>query len=196
MVEKPWRACSWTCPFGALMSSHSFYIYWYFFPVSCHQVISILVNSMPDEHTNSNITWFNTPLRGNQEAQTLIQVRHGKHEQTVPLQNWVYRPVVKFRNIEESALQAVQLEPDNSEGTDSMDVESDSESVGDEIPIWMPPFLRGQSHSRLMSILTSPCTLRNMVAVDHSVKQSAAPQTSTRLHNTQEKTSVQPDWDW
>ena len=29
---------------------------------------------MPDERTNSNITWFNTPLRGNQDAQTLVDM--------------------------------------------------------------------------------------------------------------------------
>jgi hypothetical protein len=43
-----------------------------------------------------------------------------------------YRPVVKFRNIEESGLRAVQLEQDDSEGKDSMNAESqsDSESEG------------------------------------------------------------------
>lgn len=29
------------------------------------KIFSILINSMPDERTNSNITWFNSPLRGN-----------------------------------------------------------------------------------------------------------------------------------
>jgi hypothetical protein len=38
------------------------------------KLFSILVNSMPDERTNSNITWFNSPLRGNQDAQTLVDM--------------------------------------------------------------------------------------------------------------------------
>ena len=40
---------------------------------------------MPDERTNSDITWFNSPLRGNQNAQTLIDMIqvgqwYGQHE--------------------------------------------------------------------------------------------------------------------
>ena len=41
-------------------------------------------------------------------------------------------PVVKFQNIEESVLQAVQLAQDNSEGKDPIDAESNSELEGDE----------------------------------------------------------------
>jgi hypothetical protein len=29
---------------------------------------------MPDERTNSQITWFNSALRGNQNAQTLVDM--------------------------------------------------------------------------------------------------------------------------
>lgn len=39
------------------------------------------------------------------------------------------------------------------------------------------------------------CALHDTAVVNHLV-QSAAPQTSTRSHGTQEKTSAQPDWDW
>jgi len=40
---------------------------------------------MPDERTNSTITWFNSPLRGNQNAQTLVDMIqvgqwYGKHQ--------------------------------------------------------------------------------------------------------------------
>ena len=40
---------------------------------------------MPDERTNSTITWFNSPLRGNQDAQTLVDMIqigqwYGKHQ--------------------------------------------------------------------------------------------------------------------
>lgn len=38
------------------------------------RIFSVLVNSMPDERTNSHITWFNSPIRGRQKAQTLIDM--------------------------------------------------------------------------------------------------------------------------
>ena len=36
------------------------------------EILLILVNSMPDERTNSTITWFNSP--GNQNAQTIVDM--------------------------------------------------------------------------------------------------------------------------
>ncbi|KAJ7812436.1 hypothetical protein B0H14DRAFT_2856806 [Mycena olivaceomarginata] len=42
----------------------------------------MLVNSMPDERTNSHLTWFNSPLRGNQKTLVdMIQIGqwYGKH---------------------------------------------------------------------------------------------------------------------
>ena len=41
---------------------------------------------MPDERTNSTITWLNSPIRGNQKAQTLVDMTqvgqwYGKHYQ-------------------------------------------------------------------------------------------------------------------
>lgn len=49
------------------------------------KLFSVLVNSMRDERTNSTITWFNPPLRGNQNARTpvdMIQIGqwYGIHE--------------------------------------------------------------------------------------------------------------------
>lgn len=38
------------------------------------KIYSALVNSMPDERTGSNITWFNSPLRGNQHVSTLVNM--------------------------------------------------------------------------------------------------------------------------
>ncbi|KAJ7832586.1 hypothetical protein B0H13DRAFT_2289066 [Mycena leptocephala] len=38
------------------------------------RIFGILANSMPDECTNSNITWFNSPLRGNQKAENLLDM--------------------------------------------------------------------------------------------------------------------------
>lgn len=38
------------------------------------RIFGILVNSMPDERTNSNITWFNSALRGNQKQEGLLDM--------------------------------------------------------------------------------------------------------------------------
>ena len=38
------------------------------------KIFSILVNSMPDERTGSKITWFNSPLRANQDVSTLVNM--------------------------------------------------------------------------------------------------------------------------
>ena len=38
------------------------------------KIFSILVNSMPDERTNSFITWLNSPNRGNQTTQTIVDM--------------------------------------------------------------------------------------------------------------------------
>ncbi|KAK0207382.1 hypothetical protein IW262DRAFT_1302855 [Armillaria fumosa] len=38
------------------------------------KIFSVLVNSMPDEHTGSKITWFNSPLWSNQKVSTLVNV--------------------------------------------------------------------------------------------------------------------------
>ena len=38
------------------------------------KIYSTLVNSMPDERTGSRITWFNSPLRGNQDVSTLVNM--------------------------------------------------------------------------------------------------------------------------
>jgi hypothetical protein len=82
-------------------------------------------------------------------------------------------------------------------GPDWGNTKSNSELVGDKdtnldapLPPWAITFEID------VDIDITLHTLCNMVAMDHSVKQSAAPQTSTRLHNAWEKTSVQPDWDW
>ncbi|KAG1891136.1 ribonuclease H-like domain-containing protein [Suillus subluteus] len=104
------------------------------------KLFSVLVNSMPDERTNSTITWFNSPIRGNQNAQTLVDMIqigqwYGKHDNKdyVPSK---YRPVVKFQNIEESVLRTVQTghadnESESTPGIDGMP-DSDDEDGGDD----------------------------------------------------------------
>jgi hypothetical protein len=53
------------------------------------KIFSVLVNSMPDERTNSTITWFNSPIRGSQNAQTLVDMIqvgqwYGRHQVCIP----------------------------------------------------------------------------------------------------------------
>ena len=38
------------------------------------KIYSTLVNSMPDDRTGSRITWLNSPLRGNQDVSTLVNM--------------------------------------------------------------------------------------------------------------------------
>jgi hypothetical protein len=88
----------------------------------------------------------------------------------------------------------VQLEQDDFKGKDSTDAESDSESEGDEdinLDAPLPPHVITFEIDANIDITSH--ALRNMVAVDHSVKQSAAPQTSARSRSIQEKISAQPD---
>ncbi|KAG2116350.1 hypothetical protein BD769DRAFT_1778182 [Suillus cothurnatus] len=96
------------------------------------KIFSVLVNSMPEERTNSTITWFNSPTRGSQNAQTLVDMIqigqwYGKHQN----KDYVlskYCPVVKFRNIEESVLQAVQTGSTDDESVADIDRVADSDN--------------------------------------------------------------------
>jgi hypothetical protein len=108
----------------------------------------------------------------------------------------IYQPAIKFRNIEQSALQAVQLE---SEDRDLSDTDSDSDNEGDEtyldapLPLWVIGFEIDTD------IDITSHALQDMIATDPSVVPSAALQSSiptTTAHNTQEKVMAKPDWDW
>ena len=96
---------------------------------------------MPDERTNSTITWFNSPIRGSQNAQTLVDMIqigqwYGKHQNKdyVPSK---YRPVVKFRNIEESVLRAVQTGSADDESVPDIDGMADLDNEDEaEMSCW------------------------------------------------------------
>ncbi|KAF8153915.1 ribonuclease H-like domain-containing protein [Crassisporium funariophilum] len=116
------------------------------------RIFSILVNSMPDERTNSAITWFNSPLRGNQMTQTIvdeIQIGqyYGKHnpETATPHKKERFRPAVKFRKIDKALLErlqtgapksdtttSAQAEPHETEDNDSHDEASKPKEVSTE----------------------------------------------------------------
>ena len=79
-LEAFWRG-EW--PFDTPVKNSNSLAWWEFY---------ILVNSLPDERTNSTITWFTSPLRGNQDAQTLVHMIqvgqwYGKHQVWVCLHN-------------------------------------------------------------------------------------------------------------
>ncbi|KAJ7892709.1 hypothetical protein B0H13DRAFT_1886597 [Mycena leptocephala] len=97
----------------------------------------MLVNSMPDERTNYNLTWFNSPLRGNQKPETLtdmIEVGewYGKHVKTPAVNKKPFRPVVKFRNIDEKVLKSVQSGRKSSDSDAEGGEVSESDSEGEE----------------------------------------------------------------
>jgi hypothetical protein len=88
---------------------------------------------MPDIRTNSTITWFNSPTRGSQNAQTLVNMIqigqwYGKH-QNKDYALSKYYPVVKFRNIEESVLRAVQTGSADDESVAEIDERQPAQAV-------------------------------------------------------------------
>ncbi|KAI5823300.1 hypothetical protein K523DRAFT_421554 [Schizophyllum commune Tattone D] len=119
----------------------------------------MLVNSMPDERTNSTITWLNSPYRGNQKASTIIDMvlvnqwysRHDPSASNKASALPKYRPVVKFRHISPLVLERLKSrsaglsassdsdEPENEDGgesdggSESEDADSDDDSdAGDK----------------------------------------------------------------
>ncbi|KAI0285800.1 hypothetical protein BGY98DRAFT_241522 [Russula aff. rugulosa BPL654] len=124
---------------------------------------------MPDERTNSLITWFNSALRGNQSAQTLVDMIqigqwYDKHENAGSQANAKpkCRPAVKFRNIDENALQAIQIGDQTNDGGVS---EHGDEPESD-----------------------------NMVAIDHVVREETRPRKETSKATQQVTTA--PNWNW
>jgi hypothetical protein len=103
------------------------------------RIFSVLVNSMPDERTNSTITWLNSPVRGNQQSRSIINMIqvgqwYGKHVKDEPkvrtsthngncssnnklITCFVFqkscsraRPAVKFRVIDKGVLERLQTQ--------------------------------------------------------------------------------------
>ena len=188
---------------------------------------------MPDERTNSTITWFNSALRGNQNSQTLIDMIqvgqwYDQHEVSICLpaaclsplsaqssslldkntQNkesnvkQEYRPVVKFRNIEESVLRAVQTrtgdEPSPRNHDLSEDAESDYDSEDDntDTNIIRPPPAQDFAFEIDEDIDIDSKGLRDMVSVEpvvHEISQSRHVLSKTALPA---RLPESPNWDW
>ncbi|KAG1760356.1 hypothetical protein EDD22DRAFT_781244 [Suillus occidentalis] len=76
------------------------------------KIFSVLINSMPDERTGSKLTWLNSAIRGNQNAQTLVDMIqigqwYGTKAENSKPRKEPYRPTVKFRDIDRDHLRAV-----------------------------------------------------------------------------------------
>ncbi|KAJ6508735.1 hypothetical protein C8R45DRAFT_1208354, partial [Mycena sanguinolenta] len=95
------------------------------------RIFGILVNSMPDERTNSNITWFNSPLRGNQKQEGLLDM--------IMVGQW-YRyhapgaegprrpprhPTVAFRRLDQAVIDEAKMKM-REEDSDASDSDADS----------------------------------------------------------------------
>ena len=109
----------------------------------------------------------------------------------------VYLPVVKFRNIEESVLHAVQSKDDDEEDKELSDDESASEGE-DSKPHWdeiLPP--RAPTFEVDRDIDMTSQALRDMVSTEHSVGPSVHPQcTPSDVREAPRTSGAQPDWDW
>ncbi|KAF8206744.1 hypothetical protein K438DRAFT_1963056 [Mycena galopus ATCC 62051] len=92
------------------------------------RIFSILVNSMPDERTNSNITWFNSPLRGNQAPERLVDMIIDAKGPARPPR----RPTVAFRRLNREVLEKTMMKARMKDDDDSIsELESDSDSDAD-----------------------------------------------------------------
>ncbi|KAM6503262.1 hypothetical protein JOM56_000205 [Amanita muscaria] len=101
------------------------------------KIFSILVNSMPDERTNSTITWFNSKQRGSQQSRTIVDMIqigqwHGNHK-GINSKKLGKRPVVKFRALDKDALDALKYRCGEADPeVDSIELESESDEEEDE----------------------------------------------------------------
>ncbi|KAJ6555261.1 hypothetical protein B0H10DRAFT_2241429 [Mycena sp. CBHHK59/15] len=98
------------------------------------RIFGILANSMPNERTNSDITWFNSPLRGNQKAENLLDMIllgqwHTYHTEGVKVQRPHRNPTVAFRCLNPELLEkAKHKAADHSNSDSEIDSDSDKES--------------------------------------------------------------------
>ncbi|KAJ7198848.1 hypothetical protein GGX14DRAFT_573290 [Mycena pura] len=104
------------------------------------RIFGILVNSMPDERTNSKITWYNSALRGNQQQEGLLDMIsvgqwHTYHapDATGPRRP-PRRPTVAFRRLNRADIDNTKLKmrDEESEVSDSEVSDSDSSETDEE----------------------------------------------------------------
>ncbi|KAF8154878.1 ribonuclease H-like domain-containing protein [Crassisporium funariophilum] len=181
------------------------------------KIFSVLVNSMPDERTNSFITWLNSPNRGNQTTQNIVDMiqvgqwyRPKKKNSPAGSAESHYRPAVKFRKISKETLARLQTLGDNE--SENMELEdSDEDENADEDQTegtsTTPRLATGQStptESRIAfkidpNININSKTLLDMISETDTVsaataKAAGAPATS-KAANPEKKISVSEAFD-
>ncbi|KAN0087885.1 hypothetical protein V8E55_006506 [Tylopilus felleus] len=119
------------------------------------KIFAALVNSMPDERTGSVFTWFNSPLCANQSPQTLIDMiqigqwyrgngQKGSGRAREP--KTPYRPVVKFRDMDDDLLRSIAVAEGSSQDADPPHGD-ESDSADDASTSRRRSRLRGASSS-------------------------------------------------
>ncbi|KAM6499765.1 hypothetical protein JOM56_005273 [Amanita muscaria] len=151
------------------------------------RIFSVLVNSMPDERTNSTITWLNSPVRGNQQSRSIINMIqvgqwYGKHVKDEPKASRSQaRPAVKFRVIDKSVLEGIQTRSEEEyateegDGSDSDEEENSvtvpaesSRTTDDSLPLPLPVAFKVNPHIDLKS-----AALRDMISEEPIVQAHA-----------------------
>ncbi|KAK7041309.1 ribonuclease H-like domain-containing protein [Favolaschia claudopus] len=170
------------------------------------KLFSMLVNSMPDERTNSHLTWFNSPLRGNQKPETLIDMIqigqwYGKHTKSeASVKKEPYRPVVKFRNIDKKLLETVRSRRAVSSESDSESDDEDTEiRPEDETPVTAQPASRRPPPVFIFDIdpdlnIAAPALL-DLLSVDGPVQTTAAKESQAQMVRGAKTNPADIDWD-
>ncbi|KAK6981126.1 ribonuclease H-like domain-containing protein [Favolaschia claudopus] len=103
------------------------------------RIFGILVNSMPDERTNSTITWFNSPLRGNQQQEGLLDmIMVGQwHKYHAPgakgPRRTPRRPTVAFRRLDKKMIEKTKMKMrEQASDSEASDSDADSEEITEQ----------------------------------------------------------------
>ncbi|KAJ7923886.1 hypothetical protein B0H13DRAFT_2316051 [Mycena leptocephala] len=184
------------------------------------RIFGILVNSTPDEGTNSNITWFNSPLRGNQKQEGLLDM--------IMVGQW-YRyhapgaegsrrpprcPTVAFHRLDQAVIDKAKMKrrEEDSDASDSdadsmeMDEEDDKEleKISDALRAKIARMKRGRKKNKKMfrsddvfvvdvDVMLRAPGLRGLLSVtddDAGTKESGSVQPQPVA------ASQATDWDW
>jgi hypothetical protein len=108
--------------------------------------------------------------------------------------NPVYRPVVKFRNMDKNVLRAVQAEQSNVEDKNLSDSDSDTDDTDNKADVndKRPPHALTFEIDPDVDITLQ--ALRDMILTDQSVGHSSQVQSAPA--NSSDTSGTVPDWDW
>ena len=98
-----------------------------------------------------------------------------------------YRPVVKFRNIDESVLQIVQTGGNGAEDPDSLE---------EDVNVAGPPPAQAFTFEIDVDVDINSKALRDMVSADPAVQEEVRPQQASSVVNAPQALVVVPNWNW